>query len=82
MWPAVTTGSTPDSAVARVPRLEQDARRRAAADEVAQEGTRVRSEGPLGWSGAAADEFPAGFAEFVEARARAISVAHADPGAA
>lgn len=82
MWHAVTSDSTPDSAVARGPGLQQEARRRGIADEVAQEATRVSSEGLLEWAGAAAEEFPPGFAEFAQARARAISVARDDPSPA
>ena len=84
MWHPVTSHPTRDtpSPRAQVWALEQKARRRLAALRVAQEATRASTQGPLQWAGAAADEFPPGFAEFAQARAKATSIARADSSAA
>lgn len=81
MWHVVTTDLTrdPPSTPAHVWALEQETRPRAAADKAAQAAIRASRQDPLQWAGAAADEFPPGFAEFAAARTRGVSVACAGP---
>lgn len=81
---AVTTDPTrdPPSPQAHRRALEQQTRRRSAPAEAAKDATRASRQGQLQWAGAAAAEFPPGFVEFAEARARGISVACADPSGA
>lgn len=73
------------SLTAHVQGPEQGARPRSTdrgATARAQENAREGLRDPHPWVGAAADEFPPGFAEFAEARGRGMAIARANPSGA